>query len=127
MATITRQSKHQSVVLHDIDWDTYQSLLRQIGDRSIRLTYDQGTLEIMSPSPEHERFKRYITRFIDALTEELDMPCASAGSTTWSRADLEKGLEPDECYYLTNEPKVRTNETQLIKNFRSWVRENLAT
>ena len=27
--------------------------------------------------------------------------------TTFRREDLEKGLEPDQCYYITNEPKIR--------------------
>lgn len=29
---------------------------------------------------------------------------------TCDRADLERGLEPDECFYLTNEPLVRSKD-----------------
>ncbi|MEM9245654.1 MAG: Uma2 family endonuclease [Cyanobacteria bacterium P01_F01_bin.153] len=28
-------------------------------------------------------------------------------STTWSREDLQRGLEPDECCYITSEAQVR--------------------
>ena len=48
-------------------------------DRAIRLTYDQGDLEIMSPSDEHERIKSLVGRMIEAMTEELDIPIRSAG------------------------------------------------
>ena len=43
------------LVLSGIDWRTYTRLLRSFAEcRSIRLTYDRGELEIMSPLPEHE-------------------------------------------------------------------------
>src|SRR5262249_50643039 len=45
----------RSLVLSGIDWRTYTRLLRIFADRpSIRLTYDRGELEIMSPLSEHE-------------------------------------------------------------------------
>jgi len=33
-----------------------------------------------------------------------------AGSTTFKRADLARGFEPDECYYLQNAPAVRAKD-----------------
>ena len=42
------------VVLHAVSWDTYQALLADMGEqRASRLTYDQGTLEIIMPSKLH--------------------------------------------------------------------------
>jgi Uma2 family endonuclease len=61
----------------------------------------------MSPSEEHERFKKLIGRMIEVMTEELRIPIRSAGSTTWKDELKKHGLEPDECYYVANEPKVR--------------------
>jgi Uma2 family endonuclease len=97
----------QHIVLEDADWDLYERLLRRIGDRAIRVNYDNGRLEMMSPLPEHELAKKIIGRLIEALSELVDTEVASLGSTTFRRRDKEKGLEPDECYYFKNERKMR--------------------
>jgi Uma2 family endonuclease len=97
----------QHLVLEDVDWDLYEALLRNVGDRPLQLTYDQGRLEIMSPLPEHEDAKKFTGRMIEALSFELDLPVKCLGSTTFRRRDKEKGLEPDECYYFRDEAKMR--------------------
>jgi Uma2 family endonuclease len=97
----------QHIVLENASWALYEQLLRDIGDRPIRINYDQGRLEMMSPLPEHERPKKLIGRLIEALTEEVGMEVASLGSTTFRRRDKAKGLEPDECYYFKDEKKMR--------------------
>jgi len=95
------------VVIHGVSWQTYESLLRDIGEQHVFLTYDRGELEIMAPSNFHERYKKIISRIIEALTEELNIPIVSGGNTTFRREDLERGLEPDECYYVQHEPQMR--------------------
>jgi Uma2 family endonuclease len=90
-----------------ISWDVYEKLLHAIGEGNLRLTYDNGELEIMSPLPEHEHIKSLIGRFVEALGEELDVPVRSLGSTTFKRKSLLKGLEPDECFYIKNEKLIR--------------------
>src|SRR5215210_6031133 len=96
-----------SVVLHGISWETYEALLRDIGEQHIYLTYDNGDLEIMPPSRYHEHFKKIIGRLIETLTMELDIPMLSVGNSTHKRKDLRKGLEPDECYYVQHEAQIR--------------------
>jgi Uma2 family endonuclease len=105
----------QHFVLEDASWDLYEKLLRDIGNRPIRVTYDEGRMEIMSPLPEHERPKRMLGRMIETLTLELDMEVASLGSTTFHRRDKAKGLEPDECYYFRNEQKMRVKKRLDLK------------
>lgn len=96
------------VVLPNISWQTYQSLLRDFDQEpAIRLTYDQGTLEIRMPLDPHESYKKLLGRLIEAATEELDIEIRSLGSRTCDREDLAKGLEPDQCYYIQNEAIVR--------------------
>jgi Uma2 family endonuclease len=97
----------QHIVLDDVSWELYEKLLREVGDRAIRMTYDEGRLEIMSPIAEHEDPKKVIARMIEMLTLELNMPMKSLGSTTFRRKDKAKGLEPDECYYFREEKKMR--------------------
>jgi len=46
-------------------------------------------------------------RMVEVTTEETETEIRSLGSTTWSREDLGKGLEPDQCYYIQNEQAVR--------------------
>ncbi len=96
------------VLLNNVSWETYERLVAEIENPGIRLTFDRGTLEIMSPiSQRHERLKCLLSCLIDVLTVELDMPRRTLGSTTWKRRDLEKGIEADQCYYLTTEPIIR--------------------
>ena len=96
----------QHVVLHDVSWDLYQHLLAEVGDGAIRLTFDDGSLEIMSPLPKHESWKKRIGRMIEIVSLELDISMVPLGSTTFARQDLQKGLEPDECYYIQHAADV---------------------
>ncbi len=96
------------VVLQNISWQSYQSLVRDFAQQpAIRLTYDHGALEIRMPLAPHETYKKLIGRLIEAATEELDLEIRSLGSLTCAREDLESGLEPDQCYYIQHESQVR--------------------
>jgi Uma2 family endonuclease len=96
------------VLLQGISWDTYQSLVRELESQpSKRLTYDNGLLEIFMPLPPHESYKRWTGRLVETLTEELDIEIRSLSACTWSRKDLAKGVEADECYYIQNEAVIR--------------------
>ena len=101
-------SSDRRFFLSGISWQTYEALLADIGDRSsIRLSFNNGDLELMSPGGLHDRYKTRFGRMIEALTEELDIPMDGCGSTTLRRGDVTKGLEPDEAFYILNESKVR--------------------
>jgi Uma2 family endonuclease len=98
----------QRTILHNISWETFETLLEETGeDRGSRFAYDCGTLEIMTPLYEHENPKIQFDRFIVALAEELAIEVKSAGSTTLKRKIVNRGIEPDNCYYIQNEPAVR--------------------
>jgi Uma2 family endonuclease len=98
----------QRLLLHDVDWRTYARLLSVFAERpSLRLTYDRGVLEIMSPLHEHESDGRFLGRLVVTLTEELSLPVKAGGSTTFRRKRRRRGLEPDDCYWITSEPQVR--------------------
>src|SRR5260370_1533805 len=115
MATILEQPTEQHimprsahrVLLHDVRWETYEMLLSDLNEGHVRLTYDQGDLEIMSPLPEHERYCYLFERLIDALAEELELPLDVLRSMTCRRKDLDRGLEPDACFYIASEPLIR--------------------
>jgi Uma2 family endonuclease len=98
----------QRTVLQNISWETFEALLRDTGeDRGSRFAYDCGVLEIMTPLFEHENPKIQFDRLIFALAVELKTKIRSAGSTTLKRKPITKGIEPDTCYYIQNEPLIR--------------------
>ena len=92
--------------LSGISWQTYETLLEELSDRRLRLTYNRGNLEIMAPSPEHERFKKLAGRFVETIAEESEIQIYPLGSTTFKKPQL-SGAEPDECFYLYNIDAVR--------------------
>lgn len=108
MATVEQQSliSETRIVLSGVSWVTYELLRENEENWHVRMTYDEGTLELMSPSPDHEAVKRLIGRMIEAFTEEMGIPLRSLSGTTWKRPELAKGLEADECYYILNHHRV---------------------
>ncbi len=104
-------SAETNVVLHYVSWRTYESLLEDFADRgSPRLTYDRGTLEIMSPTKRHEKLNRILALLVDTACEELGMDVESLGSTTFRRKELDRGFEPDSCFYFAKADLVRSKE-----------------
>jgi Uma2 family endonuclease len=101
----SQQTQH--IVMEGVTWQTYQALLKDLGDhRSSRLAYDQGVLEIIMPSDLHESINRLLALLINTLTEELNLRIKNYGSTTLDREDLEKGAEPDSCFYIQNVDRI---------------------
>lgn len=97
--------------LENISWQTFKAMLADMSNqRSTRLAYDNGVLEIMSPLMPHENSNRLIEGFVVVLCEEFDLEYKRAGSLTLTRDDLERGSEPDSSYYIQNELRVRDKE-----------------
>lgn len=102
------QRRADRVVLHNISWQQFENLLVDLGEsRAARVAYDDGTLEIMTPLPEHEYYKEALGDAIKDIAEVLDQDYESLGSTTWKREIKKAGVEPDNCFYFQNEPKIR--------------------
>jgi Uma2 family endonuclease len=98
----------QRVLLENVTWTELEAILEELGEhRAAKIAYDQGILEIMTPLPEHEFDKEIISDLIKALLEELDIEFLSLGSTTFKNQFMEKGIEPDQCFYIQNERLVR--------------------
>jgi Uma2 family endonuclease len=104
--SILLEGEHR-IVLRGVGWKGYQSLRRIIGDRPVRLTYDRGDVELMSPQPKHERKKSLLGQFVRILARELRLPVMPMGSTTFNRRDLDKGIEADESFYLGDLERIR--------------------
>ncbi len=79
----------QRFVLGCVSWEEYGKFLEAIGENHVRVTYDRGNLELMSPQPVHEVYKTLFGRLFDILMDELDIPMKALGSTTFRRQEAE--------------------------------------
>lgn len=91
----------QRLVVHGVTFEQYATV-RDVLDEfgSLHMTYQKGTLEIMSPSSEHERTGRMLSRLLEFWAVETDTRLNGYGSTTFRDRAKELGLEPDACYCL---------------------------
>lgn len=98
----------QRILLENVGWETYESLLSGRGENRVpRFTYDQGMLEVVSPSSEHESVSYYIGLLVAVFAEETGVDVYGVGSTTFKRADVQRGFEPDACFYVQDEELIR--------------------
>ena len=94
-----------------VDWAIYEQLVNSIPEgANIRVGYDGNDLEIMSQSPIHDVVKKTLGRFVDLTADELEIPCAGLGQTTWKRPEVNRGLEADDCYYFASEKLALVDE-----------------
>lgn len=106
---VVKGPAEQRMLLRNVSWETYERLIAEREERrKPRFFYDRGVLELMSPSGEHDRIGRIVAILVELLVEETGLDVDSAGSTTFKREDLERGFEPDECFYFSeNASRVR--------------------
>ncbi|MFP4134816.1 MAG: Uma2 family endonuclease, partial [Halothece sp.] len=98
---------HQ-VLLQNVSWSELEQILDELGEnRATRISYSNGTLELMTPLATHENNKAMISDFVRILLEELGKEYRNLGSTTLKNAKMKQAVEPDECFYIQNEHLVR--------------------
>ena len=89
----------QRLILFGVSWQQYETLRLTLDNYpGLRMTYLEGTLEIMTPSPEHEMSKKTIARLVERYADEMEITLHGLGSTTFRKEAKARGLEPDECY-----------------------------
>ena len=98
------------MVLENISWSTFVDLAEQRRGSVPRMTYDEGTLEMMSPQLKHENLGCLIGRMIETYSEVRGIEITSVGSMTVKRDDLEKAYEADESYYVTHAEELLDKE-----------------
>ena len=108
MSAVTKRPATNRVVVTNVSWETYESLLKDLENQSSpRLAYDQGVLEIMSPHFEHDRSNHILAAIAVIALEEMDVDFEGAGSTTFKREVLKRGFEPDSSFFIRNAERVR--------------------
>ncbi len=90
------------VTITNISWPDFESMLQELGeDRSARLSYSKGILEVMVPLTEHERPKELISDIVKLLLKISRRRYEPFGSTTFKQEGI-AGVEPDACFYIKN-------------------------
>lgn len=96
--------------IHGIDWETYRDISDELTGRHLRITYEDGRLDLMTISSKHGRLCRLLANLIRVLTDEMNLPLSCYGDMTCDKKKSLRGLEPDECFYIQNEPAVRLKD-----------------
>jgi Uma2 family endonuclease len=98
---------NRAILLAGVSWEEYESLLQRYWEKTnLSLAYNNGVLEIMSKSPKHEEYSRFISKFVFIYSEEFGLFLEDRGSATFKRSAFKKGVEPDECFYVQNAETV---------------------
>src|SRR5215470_1294854 len=83
------------VTFRDVGWDEYEDLLEQVGEADhLRTSFDGGVLQVMTLSPEHEKYVRFVESLMTAIRLRLHINILSFGSTTMRKKRERKGNEP---------------------------------
>lgn len=97
----------EKFIASGVTWQAYEKLVTSLGNSSTyRIAYLLGTIEIMSPSRNHELDKKAIARLLEAYLEEKRIRFWGLGSTTFRREDRQVGKEPDECYCIGTDKDI---------------------
>jgi Uma2 family endonuclease len=89
-----------------VPWQMYSRLLRAFEDGPrVKLTYDRGDLEILSPPLDLDDGP-FLGHMVWVLTDEFGLPIHAGGSVTLCRRLDRKGLEPDECFWIAHAPQL---------------------
>lgn len=108
---IGRMPADSVLTQHGVGWDEYEELLNVMGEtRALRVSYDDGTLHIMSPSSKHEKLARLIEQLVGLLSLRLRIRVLYYGSSTMKKLRKQKGVEPDACFYVQNAILVGTKD-----------------
>jgi Uma2 family endonuclease len=95
-----------TLVFYDVTWGDYEQLLHDLPDSHFRVSYDDGRLQVVSPSAQHEEYARVIGELVRLFSYEFGLTVQNYGSTTWRQKRLKQGVEADVCFYIANAERV---------------------
>ncbi len=96
-----------SLVVHQLDWDDYERVLEGLAARrSLRIDYDSGRLEIVSPRSRHGRYDGLIRDLVLVYCDFFKLNFEGFTTVTWKRKSLLKGVEPDGSFYIQTVKRI---------------------
>lgn len=90
MSTLLSEESETRMVHENISWETFVALADERRGNILRMTYDEGVLEMMRPKRKHEYLGRIIGRMIEAYSEIKGIEILSFACVTVKRSDLKK-------------------------------------
>ena len=111
--TATERTAPDRILLRNIPWELYEQLREEESNWGIRMAYDDGELELMSPSQSHGEIEWRFAIFLMELADVLGFKCKPLGNTTWKKPGAKKAKEADGSYYLANYERVRHKKIDL--------------
>jgi Uma2 family endonuclease len=98
---IERLTPEVTLTLHDISWETYEELLAAVGEApALRISYNEGVMQVMTVSFEHEYFSEFLNHLVGRLSAVLRQKILFFGRATMKKQKKLKGSEPDACFYV---------------------------
>jgi len=103
------------VVVADVTWDAYKSLVDAVGaDERCRVAFDGKDIELMNVGPIRDSLGEILGQFINVISEELQIDLRGTRSTTWRRERLKRGIEADLSYYF-DPAKLAVYDAALVR------------
>jgi len=111
METVTAETKQSTTargrleverrwVIRDIGWVDYEEL-GELLPPTFRLTFDGSSLEIMVTGQLHDDYADALDTFFKAVAGALGVQFKPYRTASWNRPELDRGIQADNCYYLT--------------------------
>ncbi|HLF83435.1 MAG TPA: Uma2 family endonuclease [Blastocatellia bacterium] len=90
-----------ALTFRDVSWDEYEELLEQVGEApGLRISYDNGSLHVMTISAEHEKYSEFIKSLMAGIRLRLQINILAFGSATMRKPKRSAGHEPDASFYV---------------------------
>ena len=100
-AVVEKMPEDTVVIFHNATWDDYEELLAQVGEaQGLRISFNDGTLKVMTLSPKHEKYADFVKILMAHLSFRLRTNILFFGSATMRKRKKSKGNEPDACFYI---------------------------
>ncbi|MBD2101233.1 Uma2 family endonuclease [Leptolyngbya sp. FACHB-261] len=115
ISTQYRNSAESRVILKGVSWQTFETLMREMGEsRDSRIAYQQEMLELMVPYEEHEEPRGLLEKFIEVLGDESQLEVSALGSPLLKHRELNLAIEPDACFYLGRRVSIKNRANKAI-------------
>ncbi|HEU4389465.1 MAG TPA: Uma2 family endonuclease [Blastocatellia bacterium] len=101
LAVVERMPKDTVVLFHNATWNDYEELIAQVGEAAgLRISFNDGTLKVMTLSHKHEQLVRFIDGLVSTVRLRLSINILFFGSATRRTRKKKKGVEPDGSFYV---------------------------
>jgi Uma2 family endonuclease len=103
---LLQPKKKEAQIFPNVSWESFELIEQSFeGIVGVKFAYLDGTLEIMTISPEHEDIKSTIRALVEAYMRILGIRFYMRGSPSLGSRDLGARSEPDESYNLETKKK----------------------